>query len=219
MNTFIKIMLILILFGSKVLCDDLLFKKEVDDKSYLIITSKDITKNEPPKKPTRTFIFSEDKTIEFMSTEQEIPTSLAQCLYVKIPNITNIIWERKYYHKDPNMMVGAGRERKLSFEILDINYWPQNGYFAILWVEANLYVFCNIVKSPPFPGKLLYHSAKGGLDQCCELKIGGHSLGALADTGKIIFEPESSKFKVTIKTIRNKIYAFEKKETGWVEIK
>lgn len=151
-------------------------------------------------------------------------SSLARALYVRLPDSTNVLWERFYLSTDYSRYFGfypTNAAKYAPIKIFDVYYNSTNGQFAILWIEQCRSIYCQIGKTPPFPVRVEYKDKNliGSEFLRYEIKVDNHSLSHWAENGEIIYNDKTDKFKVKIKTIKGKELSFHWSEEGWVEVK
>jgi len=198
--------MVLILNSFELISEEILFKKTIDDKSYLIVTTRVIETN-IMKIGTRAY------TNEF---------SNAHLLYVKTPDITNIILGLKILSKsgfgDPR---GADMDciDSMTDKIFDIFYNPTNGDYAIFLIRPYASVNCVVGKRPLNfeDGKQIDYGYMW-LNLQNMVESSKLRLAYYANGGKILYNPENGQFKVIVNTKKGIDAMFEWKNNKWVEI-
>jgi len=210
MKIVITTLMVLVLNSFELISEEILFKKTIDDNSYLIVTTR-IAETNIIKSVTR-------------SGKNEVLTweySIARFLYIKMPETTNALHEFKYMSKsDPSTKFAGDVDIAKLFwpiKIFDVFYNSTNGDYAILWLCPYDYVSC-IVNKRSTNNMEGYQFEQFQYYMFHMLKSSKVDLRSYANGGKILYNPENGQFKVVVNTIKGIDAMFEWENNKWVEV-
>ncbi len=200
--------MVLILNSFELISEEILFKKTIDDNSYLIVTTRIAETN--IIKSGNSSGKNEVETREF---------SVARFLYIKMPDTTNAFHELKYMSNSepPPKFAGKNVVEIVPIKIFDVFYNPTNRDYAILWSCPPTYVSC-IVNKHLTNNKEGYQFNQFQYNICHWLKSSKLFLPHYANGGKILYNPENGQFKVVVNTIKGIYAMFEWENNKWVEV-